>query len=139
MDRFCNQDAAAFQPGIIELDVIFTAGTSGAVPTTFGDFTMADGLDGTTPMELAATGLYTCYLADAYVALLPGSTFQVIQATYDASHACRGEIDTDDVADGTTPLVTFQAVQNGTGAAAAVTEGDVVHIHLRLQRVTGDH
>lgn len=133
MDRFVNQDGAAFQIGVVEVDVIFTAGVSGAVPSTFSDFTACDGLDQTTPMALAATGLYTVNLADAYVRLLPGSSFQVVQATYDASHGCRGEINAVSVAD-TTPTVQFQCVRNDTGAAVAVTAGDVVMIHLRLQR-----
>ena len=138
MDRYTNQDGSGFQPGIVELDVIFTAGTAGAVPTSFGAFTMADGLDGTTPASLAATGKYTFNLADAYVALLPGSSFTVIQASYDATHARSGDVITNSVTDGTTPLVTFQAV-NSAGAATAVTATDIVMVHLRLQRMTGDH
>lgn len=137
MDRFCNQDEAAFQPQRIILDVKFTAGTSGAVPTAFSDFTIADGLDGTTPMALAATGKYTCYLADAYVRLLSG-TFQVTQGTYDASHGQQGYVIVDSANDGTTPLVTFQCTRPDTGAAVAVTSGDVVSIRLELQRATGD-
>jgi hypothetical protein len=138
MDRYINQDEGAFQPGRVVLDIKFAAGSSGAVPTTFADFTLADGLDGTTPASLAATGKYTFNLADSYVRLIRG-TFMVTQATYDASHGCTGDVIVEDVDDATSPLVTFQCIRNDTGAAVAVTSGDIVNVTLELQRLTGDH
>ncbi len=132
MDRFTFTDESGFQPGRVTLDIEFAAGSSGAVPTTLGDYTRSSGIDS---MSLAATGLYTVHLSDCYTGLISG-TFSVEQATYDASHACRGEVDTADVGDATDPLVTFQAIQNGTGAAVAATSGDIVRITLVLQRLT---
>jgi hypothetical protein len=139
MDRYINQDEGAFQPGRVKLDIQFTAGTSGAVPTTFSAFTIADGLDGslTTPMTLTGTGVYTCLLADAYVRLL-SAKFSVIQATYNAAHGQEGYVITNSVTDATTPAVAFQCTRPDTGAAVAVTSGDVVCITLELQRMTGD-
>jgi hypothetical protein len=134
MDRYVNQDGASFQPGKITLDVKFAAGSSGAVPTAIADYLIAAGIES---MSLAATGLYTVHLSDAYIRLTRG-TFQVIQATYDASHGCRGEVAVEDVDDASDPLVTFQCVRNDTGAAVAVTSGDIVCITLELQRMTGD-
>lgn len=137
MDRYCNQDEAAFQPGRIILDIIFPFGTSGAVPSTFADFTVADGLDGTTPASLAATGLYTFNLADAYVRLLH-ATMTVDQATYSAAAGQTGYLVTNSVDSGTAPLVTFQLTRPDTGAAVAGTSGDICYVHLELQRMTGD-
>ena len=134
MDRFCSQDEAAFNRGRIILDIEFAAGSSGAVPTDLADYTRCQGIDS---MELAATGLYTVHLSDSYVGFAKG-TFSVEQATYDASHGCRGEVDTTDVGDDTDPLVTFQCIQNGTGAAVAVTSGDIVRITLELIRLSQD-
>ncbi len=137
MDRYCNQDEAAFQPGRIVLNIKFPFGSSGAVPTTFAGYTVADGLDGTTPGSLAATGLYTFNLADAYVRLLD-ARMTVIQATYSASAGQTGYLVVDSSDSGTAPLVTFQLTQPGTGAAAAGVEGDICMVTLELQRMTGD-
>ncbi len=134
MDRFCSQDEAAFNRGRIILDIEFAAGSSGAVPTTLGAYTRCQGIDS---MSLAATGLYTVHLSDSYVGIAKG-TFSVEQATYDAAHGCRGEVDTTDVGDDTDPLVTFQCIKNSDGTAVAVTSGDIVRITLELIRLSQD-
>ncbi len=131
MDRFTFTDQSAFQPGRVTLDIEFAAGSSGAVPTSLSDYVRSNGIDS---MDLAATGLYTVHLSDCYVGFI-GGTLSIEQATYDASHACRGEVAVADVTDADDPLVTFQAIQNGTGAAAAATSGDIVRITLTLQRL----
>ncbi len=131
MDRYTNQDGSAFQPGKVMVDVEFVAGSSGAVPTSLAGYVRAEGI---ASMDLAATGVYTVHLQDAYFACTR-ATFQVVQATYDASHACNGDPIDDDVSDGTDPLVTFQAYDNATGAAAAVTASDTVKITLELTRL----
>ena len=135
MDRFTFTDESAFQPGIVTLDIKFAAGSSGAVPTDLADYLVSNGIDS---MELAATGVYTVHLTDSYIDLLGGS-LTIKQATYDATHACKGDIiDTGtDVTDSDDPSVTFQAVNNSAGAATAVTSGDIVSITLRLQRLRG--
>lgn len=134
MDRFTNQDGSNFQPQVVTLDIKFTAGTSGAVPTDITGYTVASGIE---DMVLSGTGLYTVNLSDTYFRLL-GGKFSVIQATYDASHGQEGYIVVDS-ADLGTPLVSFQCTRPDTGAAVAVTAGDVVCIQLRLQRATGDY
>ncbi len=133
MDRFTFTDESGFQPGRVTLDIKFAAGTSGAVPTELGDYLISNGIDS---MSLAATGKYTVHLSDSYVALIGGS-FSVIQATYSASAGQTGYVIVDDVTDSTDPLVTFQCVQPGTGAATAVVEADIVCITLTLQRLQG--
>lgn len=107
------------------------------MPSTFAGYTVADGLDGTTPASLAATGKYTFNLADAYVRLLD-ARMTVIQATYSASAGQTGYPIVDDVDSGTAPLVTFQLTRPDNGAAIAGTEGDICMVTLELQRMTGD-
>ncbi len=131
MDRFVFTDSSDFQPGVVNLDIVFTAGTSGAVPTSLAGYTLASGIEG---MALSGTGLYTITLTDGYVEFL-GGTFSVEQATYDATHGQTGyPVDADVTEDPAT--VAFQCVNPGTGAATAVTSGDIVRINLRLQRLT---
>jgi hypothetical protein len=90
---------------------------------------------GIASMALASTGLYKVTLQDNYLALAR-ATMQVMQATYDASHGCRGEINAEDVAGASgDPYVQFQCVRNDTGAAVAVTSGDIVLITLELEQI----
>ena len=130
MDRYCNQDEAAFQAGRIILDIEFVAGSSGAVPTSLSGYVRSAGIDS---MSLAATGKYTVNLTDAYVGVAKAD-FKVQQGTYDATHARMGDVIVNSVTDGTAPLITFQAV-NSAGAATAVTASDTVRITLELLRL----
>jgi hypothetical protein len=131
MDRFTFTDESSFQPGRVVLDIEFAAGSSGAVPTALSGYTRKAGI---ASMDLAATGVYTVHLSDVYQGLI-GASFSVEQASYDATHACAGDVIDSDVSDSPDPLVTFQAFNNSAGAAAAVTSGDIVRITLVLQRL----
>ena len=134
MDRYCNQDEAAFQAGRIILDIEFVAGSSGAVPTALSGYVRSAGIDS---MSLAATGKYTVHLTDSYIGLASAS-MQVTQATYSAAAGQQGYPIVVDVDDATDPLVTFQMTRPDTGAAIAVTASDTVRIKLELLRLEND-
>lgn len=125
MDRYTNQDGSDFQPGTVNLDLIFTASTAGAVPSSF---TRAEGVDTVTK----SSNDYIVALQDSYVQVL-NWTVNVVQATYNASTgACHGNVTAISVTDDT-PTVTL-SFYNAAGTAVALAIGDELHVTLRLQR-----
>lgn len=130
-DVYLNPAGGTFQLDRPILDIEFVAGASGAVPTSIADYVRAAGIES---MALSATGVYTVHLSQNWVGLCRG-TFSVEQATYNAAHAQQGYVTGDgDVTDATDPTVVFQATRPDTGAAIAVTEGDIVRITLEFNR-----
>lgn len=124
MDRFVNQDAADFQAGVVNVDLIFTAGTSGAVPSTLYK---ADGV----ASVLKSTNDYIVTLQDYYIDLL-NSTVQVMQATYNAgTGACDGNVTAHTVSTNGKITMSFY---NAAGTAVALATGDQLRATFRLQR-----
>lgn len=124
MDRNVSQDGADFQDRTVHVDLVFTAGTSGAVPSTF---TYSAGI---ASVALTST-TYVVTLQDGYVAYLNGYG-NVIQASYSASGATRAAISAQSVT-GTTPTVTITCY-TAAGAAVAMATGDQLSFTIRLKR-----
>jgi hypothetical protein len=128
-DRYLHQDSSDFQPGVQILDIEFTAGSSGAVPALSAFARRA----GVASIVLTATGVYTVTLQDTYWALL-NWTFNVQQATYDATHGSKATLTSEAVK--TSKTVVFQVRKDSDSTAVALTSGDKVKITLRLQKST---
>lgn len=125
MDRFVNQDGMDFQRNTVNVDLVFTAGTSGAVPTSF---TYSEGVS---KVVLSGT-TYVITLQDNYVAFLNVSG-SVIQASFATSGACSVIATASAVTSATAPTVTI-APCNGAGTQVALASGDELHVTLRLKR-----
>lgn len=118
--------------GIVELFCQFTAGTSGAVPSTLAGL---DASNGFTLPVLSGTGLYTFGLQDPFYSLADYHV-EIEQATYDKTHGGMATLDhsTSDVTSGSAPQVAFQVrTTDGNGTAAALTSGDIIRVHLWLR------
>lgn len=129
MDRFVNQDGADFQPGTVNVDLIFTASTAGAVPSTL---TLADGITSV----VKSSNDYIVTFDDAYVRMLNGHGF-VIQASYNASTGACEVKPTAVSIDDSSPTVTLSFF-NAAGTAVALAIGDVLRFTFRLARLQND-
>ena len=128
MDRFTSQDSSDFQLGTINIDLKFTAGTSGAVPASL---TVSDGI----ASVVKSTNAYVVTLQDTYYRFL-NATVNVVQATPAAGGACLYSI-THDVTNGTTPTITVQPRSaDGSYTAVALASGDVITCTFRLARMS---
>lgn len=129
VDRFCSQDGADFQYGTVNVDLQFTAGTSGAVPTTL---TVAEGI----LSVVKSTNDYIVTFQDSYVRLLNGYGF-IIQSTPDPTAASWGvKISAVSIADGS-PTVTLSPYDEA-GTAEPLATGDVLFFTFRLQYSTAN-
>lgn len=115
----------------IELSLEFIVGATGAVPTTGG--TSGTGITGGREMGTPVrngVGDYSFPLSGSWVRLRDGRAF-----TVGATSTTTGKIAhliTDSVTSLTAPLVRFQFVRIDTGAAAEVTQNDVIKVTLSL-------
>jgi hypothetical protein len=124
MDRHVNQDLMSFQDNVVEIDLVFTAGTSGAVPSSF---TFGAGVKG-----VAVSGNnYVVTLQDGYRAFLSGSG-GVLQASYSASGACHVNVSAD-ASSATTPTLTLSCYE-ANGTACLMATGDILHYTFRMKR-----
>jgi hypothetical protein len=129
MDRSdLGQDGLDFELRTVHMDLVFTAGTSGAVPSTF---TFAKGVKS---VVLTSTE-YLVTFQDIYAGFL-NVTANVLQATPSASTAQYGEPTTVNVGKASTKPntvgITFKKGSDGT--AAALSTGDIAYITFRLKR-----
>lgn len=125
MDRYVNQDGADFQAGTVNIDLIFTAGAAGAVPSSL---TVADGIASVTK----SSNDYIVAFDDAYYRLLNGYGF-VIMATPAATGAWEAKITAKSVED-STPTATL-SFYDDDGDAVALAEGDILHFTFRMARM----
>lgn len=125
MDRFLYTDRGALEKRTCDLYLVFTAGTSGVIPTTF---THAEGF-GT--ITLDSTGVITANLQDTYYDLL-FCDGRIKQASASVSTASRVELKTNSVTSGTAPLVTVNLLASDDGAVADMGTGDIFFLHLIL-------
>lgn len=118
-------DLSSFQPGRTYIDLQFTAGASGAVPTTF----IKDAGITSVTKTGATTGIYVVTLSQVYLAgLLSFPVIGIKQATYSATTgACFALLTTNAVA--TTGAITVTFV-NAAGAAVDLAEGDIVYFSV---------
>jgi len=123
MDRHVSQDGADFQERTVNVDLVFTAGTSGAVPSTL---TYSEGI---ASISLSGNN-YTVTFQDGYVAYLNGFG-HVIQASYSASGATRVAPSATAVAS-STPTVTLTCYE-ANGTAIPMATGDELHFTFKLK------
>jgi hypothetical protein len=115
-----TQDSADSQYGIQRLYLQFTAGTDGAVPSTF---TTATGIASVTK----STNDYIVAFDSAYLKLLNGSGF-VIMATPAATGAWEAKITATSFAD-SSPTVTL-SFYDDDGDAVALATGDILRFEF---------
>ena len=114
------------QASEVTLGIKFVAGASGALPalSAFLPKIAGNNLDPATTKVASSTGLYDFFLANSYQALR-GWNFNVIQASYSASGACKGHVTVDSVGLATPKVrVTFYTA---AGAAVDLASGDKVY------------
>jgi hypothetical protein len=129
MDRSdLGQDGLDFELRTVRADLVFTAGTSGAVPAAL---TFAKGIKS---VVLTSTE-YLITFQNVFAAFL-GVTATVLQATPSASTAQYGEPTTVNIGKASTSPntlgITFKKGSDGT--AAALSTGDTVYINIKLKR-----
>ncbi len=129
MDRFVNQDGADFQQGTVGVDLEFTAGTSGAVPTSL---TRSAGIASVTK----STNDYIVVFEDGYVAYL-GGYGNVVQDSVTAAAATFVKVTAFDNAnaDGLAE-VTLSPLKGSDGTAVALAADDVLQFHFRMTRLS---
>ena len=129
MDRSdCSQDALDFTERVVGIDLVFTAGTSGVVPTTL---TRSKGIKS---VVLTSTE-YLITLQDVYAEFLSVSP-ALKQASFSASAACYGVPSTINVgASSTSPnTIGITFLKGSDGTASVVATGDIVSVFIRLKR-----
>lgn len=105
----------------------FTAGTSGAAPTSMtrgGDYLAA------TPIT-KSTNDYVFNLATRWYAMEPVGMATVKQASFSAAGACYGSVQVD-AANNATPTFTVSFFKGSDGTAVALTTGDIVTVTIKL-------
>ncbi len=131
-DRLTYQDSSDFHPGVVTINLQFTAGTSGAVPSRTATGSRFAGIS---TVVLTATGVYTVTFQDTWYSVLSVES-GVYQATYDKTH---GGMFTSTPTLTTTSGVTLQCRStDGNGTAVALTSGDVMWATFRMSRQQGN-
>lgn len=115
--NYASQDGADLQVGTVSIYLQFTAGTSGAVPSTF---TTSTGIVSVTK----STNDYIVLFDSAYLKLVDFSV-HVLQASFAAAGACYGNVTATSFAD-STPTVTLSFFKGSDGTAVALAEGDIL-------------
>lgn len=135
MDGYLNKDGASFHPGEVYVNLEFTAGTSGAVPSKL---TRSAGI---ASVVLTATGIYTVTFRDNYVSLIKADV-DIWQATYDVTHAGKVVIKPAEVlphAAGGATVALRCYTTNGVATAAALTSGDILQARFTFARILGSY
>lgn len=128
-DRYLKTDGASFHPGVVDIFLEFTAGTSGAVPTTL---TRAAGI---ASVVLSGTGLYTVTFQDTYWSVL-GWNVNILQSSFDKTHGGTVTVDSDDITTKAIPLQVRST--DGNMTAVALTSGDVLKATFKVARIKGN-
>lgn len=105
----------------------FTAGTSGAAPTSMtrgGDYL------GATPIT-KSTNDYVFNLSNRWYAMEPVGMVTVKQASFAAGGACYGSVQVDTV-NNATPTLTISFYKGSDGTAVALATGDIVSFSVIL-------
>ena len=125
-------DVYSNTPGRNTIDIQYTCGTSGAVPTFPSGLTKAVA-DIILVIVLLGTGVLTITFRDAWERLV-NVNGQILQASYSASGACGIKITTNNVETAGTQTLILTFV-TAAGAAVNPASGDVVYLTITLQSV----
>lgn len=126
MDRFVAQDGMDFQYGVVHVDLEFTAGASGAVPSTL---TRSKGI----ASVVKSTNDYVVTFEDGYVAYL-GGFGNIVQASVDATKAFEVKYTAFNPSTSGAASVTLSP-NNAAGAAQPLVVGDVLQFTFRFTRM----
>ena len=127
MDAFTNQDGADMVPGTVQVDLVFTAGTSGAVPSFSGSNTNIK--KGITSVTKNTTD-YSVVFNDKYAAFLNGYG-NVIQATPDNTAAFTVKVLSYSASTATAKI----QCQKADGTPILPASGDIVSVTFRFTRL----
>ncbi len=132
MNRFQFTDRGALEKGITDLLLVFTAGTSGAVPSTLTNE------QGIASVVLDSTGVLSVHLQDTFFQLLYAEG-EIQQASASNVTAWQVVRKSEDVGSATDPKVVFnlygQDSVSGLRALANMAVDDVITIHLVLKHI----
>ena len=131
-DRLGYQDSADFHPGIVFINLQFTAGTSGAVPSRTAT---GSRFAGVSSVVLTATGVYTVTFQDTWYSVISVNS-GVYQVTYDKTHG--GQFTSTPAQTLTSGVVLQCRSTDGNGTAVALTSGDVMWAVFKLARIQGN-
>jgi len=131
-DRRLYQDMAPFHPGEAVINLQFTAGASGAVPSRTAT---GSRFAGVATVVLTATGVYTVTFQDKWYSIL-GYVSGVYQATYNATHG--GQFRSTPAQTLNTGVVLQCTTTDGVGSAVALTAGDVAWARFYMARIQGN-
>lgn len=123
-----SQDGADAQYGVTNIDLEFTAGTSGAVPAAL---TRSTGITSVTK----STNDYVVAFDQSYVAYL-GGFGNVLQASVSAAAATFVKVTAFDNSDANGfASVTLSPLKGSDGTAVALATGDILQFTFRFTRV----
>lgn len=125
-NRLWLPPSGSLEVSVCELFGSITIGASGAVTTSSGK-----GIASVTKETDA--GQYTIALSDSYNSLL-WAGFTLVSSTDGAQTIGTAfRVDSEDVADGSAPVVVLQCSDTATGADANLTSGDIVLFTFKLK------
>jgi hypothetical protein len=128
MNKRLYPPAGNFQPERVEVDLQFTSGASGAVPTTF---LKKSGISGVTRDN---TGLYSATLDEGFVAFVNG--WGGVLPTGGAFASTIAQEVVVFAASTSTKVIKFATVRSDTGVAIDMASGDVLFATFVIQRDT---
>ena len=129
MDRSdVSQDGLDFTERTVNVDLTFTAGTSGAVPTTL---TRSKGIKS---VVLTSTE-YLVTFQDVYQEFLSAHP-TIQQASFSASASCYGVVSSANVGAGSTNpnTIGITFLKGSDGTAVVATVNDIVRVRFNLKR-----
>lgn len=132
-DRYLNKDGGDFHPGVVEINLQFTAGTSGAVPARTATGSRFAGI---LSVVLSGTGLYTVTFQDTWYSVI-GVMSGVYQASYNKTHGGQFQATPNALA-GVSSVALQCQTTDGNGTAAALTSGDTMWAVFKLARMQGN-
>lgn len=112
--------------GITNIDLVFTSGASGAVPSKL---TRSNGIK---TITRSGTGAYDGVLRSSYVQSI-NAIGSIVQASYAAAGACEIRITADTIA--TDGKFSFVTVKGTDGSVVDMSSGDVIRLTLRIQGI----
>ena len=129
MDAFTNQDGSSFQPGVVTIDLVFTAGTAGAVPSfSASNSNVKKGINTVT----LSTNDYLVVFNDKYAAFLGGNG-NVVQATPSKTTAFNVKCTAVNAGAGTATITPF--TEDGNATSIHLSTGDILSFTFRFTRL----
>lgn len=137
MNRFLFTDRGGLEKGLVDLWLVLTAGTSGAIPSLTATSSRANGISS---VVLDSTGVVSVHLQDNFAGLeaVDGTIAQATFSNTTASLVALGAPSTEDCGSATDPKVVFNLFASGAAGVrvlANMAAGDVLRIHMVFRKL----